>query len=409
MEVKQKLTASQRSRGAGARRRALANAGRPSGGGTAATICFTIGAALLAFLGQHFYSAHVAFPPPVPLANVTAPRVTLADGRQVAYSEAGAPAADAKRHVLFLHPWQGSRLYYLAFFPPALLKELKVRMVSYDRPGYGQSDPNPGRTPQSEAEDIAQIADLLEMGSKFHVLAFSMGGYAAWACLRYIPERLAGVGMVAPILNYWWRSRTDAERAEVWKEHVRAEDRYTLLIARHAPFLLHWWLTQRVFPRGNYCSFRGDAVTARMAPKDMEGLASVAKGDESAAVEAYRQGPAESWYRDLLIMAGDWGFDLSDIHLDPGGSSGDGGGGFHGAAHLWQGTDDWAVPAPPQRLAARVLPALNYHEVEGEGHLFLLNATWARAVLTQMLGLQGAGGWDGVATPTLPDQFLKLA
>jgi len=61
--------------------------------------------------------------------------------------------------------------------------------VGFDRPGYGESDPNPKRTPENMALDIEELADQLELGSKFYVVGYSMGGELVWGCLKYIPHR----------------------------------------------------------------------------------------------------------------------------------------------------------------------------------------------------------------------------
>lgn len=62
-------------------------------------------------------------------------------------------------------------------------------VVSFDRPGYGQSDPDPKQTMQSIALDIEELADKLGLGSRFYLLGFSMGGQIGWSCLKYIPHR----------------------------------------------------------------------------------------------------------------------------------------------------------------------------------------------------------------------------
>jgi len=49
-------------------------------------------------------------------------------------------------------------------------------MVSFDKPGYGESDPDPIRTPKSLALDIEELADQLSLGSTFYVIGKSMGG-----------------------------------------------------------------------------------------------------------------------------------------------------------------------------------------------------------------------------------------
>lgn len=70
-----------------------------------------------------------------------------------------------------------------------LIEELGIYFLLFDRAGYGGSDPNPKRSVESEALDIEELADQLEIGPKFYVIAVSMGSYAGWGCLKYIPER----------------------------------------------------------------------------------------------------------------------------------------------------------------------------------------------------------------------------
>ena len=67
--------------------------------------------------------------------------------------------------------------------------ELGIYILQYDRAGYGESDPNPKRSLKSEALDIEELADLLQIGSKFYLIGVSMGSYATWSCLNYIPNR----------------------------------------------------------------------------------------------------------------------------------------------------------------------------------------------------------------------------
>jgi pimeloyl-ACP methyl ester carboxylesterase len=68
-------------------------------------------------------------------------------------------------------------------------QELGIYLLSFDRPGYGESDPDPARSEKSIALDIEQLADNLELGPKFHLIGFSMGGEIMWSCLKYIPHR----------------------------------------------------------------------------------------------------------------------------------------------------------------------------------------------------------------------------
>lgn len=119
---------------------------------------------------------------------VTSPRVKLSDGRYLAYREIGAPKEEAKYKVIVIHGFDSSKDLNLPI-PQELIEELKIYFLFYDRAGYGDSDPNPSRTVKNEASDIEELADRLQIGSRFYVIGVSMGAYPAWGCLRYIPHR----------------------------------------------------------------------------------------------------------------------------------------------------------------------------------------------------------------------------
>lgn len=70
-----------------------------------------------------------------------------------------------------------------------MIEKLGIHLVHFDRPGYGESDPDPKRTVKSLVLDIEELADQLELGSKFYVIGASMGGQPVWGCLKYIPHR----------------------------------------------------------------------------------------------------------------------------------------------------------------------------------------------------------------------------
>lgn len=72
-----------------------------------------------------------------------------------------------------------------------LIDELGLYLVTFDRAGYGESDPNPKRTVKSEAFDLQELADQLGLGPKFHVIGVSIGTHVIWGCLKYIPHRHA--------------------------------------------------------------------------------------------------------------------------------------------------------------------------------------------------------------------------
>jgi len=77
--------------------------------------------------------------------------------------------------------------------------------------------------------------------------------------------------------------------------------------------------------------------------------------------ETTQQGTFESKYRDLMIMFSDWPFTPMTLE-NP----------FDTPVHIWQGTEDTVVPANLQKYVADSLPWVQYHELQGDGHI--LNA-----------------------------------
>lgn len=146
---------------------------------------------------------------------ITSSRITLKDGRHLAYLESGVPKEKAKYKIVYIHGFDSCRYDVLPISPvfitfnlfplvrclslwagfsdpvksQVVLEELGIYVLSFDRAGYGESDPNPKRSEKSTALDIEELADQLELGSRFHVIGYSMGGEIVWTCLKYIPHR----------------------------------------------------------------------------------------------------------------------------------------------------------------------------------------------------------------------------
>src|SRR5260370_33183121 len=84
--------------------------------------------------------------------------VRAADGRALAVEEAGDPGGFP---VLAHHGTPGSRHIYGRAAADAAARGL--RLISYDRPGYGKSAPHPGRTVADCANDVRAICQALSI------------------------------------------------------------------------------------------------------------------------------------------------------------------------------------------------------------------------------------------------------
>ncbi|KAJ8537653.1 hypothetical protein K7X08_014193 [Anisodus acutangulus] len=107
-----------------------------------------------------------------------------------------------------------------------------------------------------------ELADQLELGSKFYVAGFSMGGQAVWTLLKYIPHRLAGAALLAPVTNYWWPN-FPANLSDEAFSHQLTQDRWNLCVAHYLPWLTNWWNTQKFFPACSAASYNHGVLSSQ--------------------------------------------------------------------------------------------------------------------------------------------------
>ncbi|KAL3597748.1 hypothetical protein D5086_009385 [Populus alba] len=188
------------------------------------------------------------------------------------------------------------------------IEELSIYFLFFDRAGYGESDPYPSRSVKSEAYDIQELADQLQIGSKFYVIGLSMGAYPVYGCLKYIPHRLSGASLVVPFVHYWWPSLPANISREGFQTLCTADQR-TFQVAHHTPWLFYWWMTQKWFPSlsimaGNMNLF---------SPPDMEIIKKLSETPNVGQEKVRQQGVHESLHRDILAGYAKWEFDIMDI------------------------------------------------------------------------------------------------
>jgi pimeloyl-ACP methyl ester carboxylesterase len=70
-----------------------------------------------------------------------------------------------------------------------VLYQRGTRLITYDRPGYGGSDRQPGRRVADVVQDVAAVADALGL-ERFAVAGRSGGAPHALACAALLPDRV---------------------------------------------------------------------------------------------------------------------------------------------------------------------------------------------------------------------------
>ena len=113
--------------------------------------------------------------------------ITRSGDRTVGFAEYGRRTGTA---VLWCHGAPGSRLEPRRVHERAF--EADFHIAAADRPGYGLSNPQPGRTISDSVEDGLAVLDHLDI-ERFYVVGVSTGGAYALACAALVPERVLGV------------------------------------------------------------------------------------------------------------------------------------------------------------------------------------------------------------------------
>jgi pimeloyl-ACP methyl ester carboxylesterase len=271
--------------------------------------------------------------------------VRAKDGRELRIVQAG--AADGL--AVLVH--NGTPMSRLLFRPCVEDAEQRgIRLIGYDRPGYGGSTPHPGRTVADASRDVAAIADALDI-DRLATWGISGGGPHALACAALLPERVVAAASLASVAPYpaegldWFAGMGEANLAEFG---LTLEGRDTL-----EPFLRH----ERDAMLAAGPAGLAEAMRTLLSPADH----AVFTGETADYMfEAFRAGNEErldGWLDDDLAFAKPWGFELEQIDVP---------------VLLWQGAEDRFVPFAHGEWLARRIPAVDARLSRDDGHLTLL-------------------------------------
>jgi pimeloyl-ACP methyl ester carboxylesterase len=276
---------------------------------------------------------------------VTTTTVPAADGRRLAVHEGGDPHG---LPVVVHHGTPSSGALYRPWLDQASAHG--IRLIGFDRAGYGDSSRLAGRAISAAASDAIAVADGLDI-ERFATWGISGGGPHALACAALGGARVTAAASLAGVAPWgadgldWLAGMGEANVAEFDAvlagedvlRPVAEEERAKLLAA--GPEDLR------------------EALDSLLGDADREVLtAAFAAWMEAAGREGLRDG-ADGWIDDDLAFASPWGFEPSEITAP---------------VLIVQGGDDRFVPRSHGEWLAGRIPGATAWISDEDGHLTLL-------------------------------------
>lgn len=270
---------------------------------------------------------------------MTDSQITLPDGRVLTFSDIGDPEGTC---VMHFHGAPSSR--YMLDIYDDIFSDAGLRVVSPERPGYGGSSPQPGRTMADWPNDVEALADSLGVG-EFVALGSSSGGPYTVACCALLSDRVIGGLVIAGATDFSWpEAREGYPAVELAIMDLEDEAEATA------------YCEERFGPDGSGF-FEEDPLDwpepdeAFMADKEMRDHMMRTMG------AAFAQGVA-GYAQDMVIQGRPWPFDPEEITCP---------------VQVVHGELDDITPMAHSRYTAHIIPGANFETVSGHGHASILD------------------------------------
>ena len=270
--------------------------------------------------------------------------ISTPDGRKLRISQAGKPDGVP---VLVLRGSPHSWLLYDAWVDDA--RSRGIHLICCERPGYGASTRQPGRTVACAAGDVATIASELGL-DRLLIWGISGGGPHALACAALLPDLVAAaavLGSIAPYpaegLDYF--AGMGEDNVADFKAALAGGETHRRAVEATASRLLGAELTTLVQAlKSLLCDPDAAALTTDFAEFL---LRSVQEG-----IGQNRDGLLD----DDIAHLTPWGFELSTIRIP---------------VLLMHGEQDHFVPVSHSKWLAKKIANVETRFLAGDGHLTL--------------------------------------
>jgi pimeloyl-ACP methyl ester carboxylesterase len=271
--------------------------------------------------------------------------IPVGTGRELCVEMAGEPYG---KPILVHTGSPNSRHLYGEWIADAEKKG--IRLISYDRPGYGGSTAHPGHTVASGARDVRAIAEALGH-DRLGIWGMSGGGPYALGCAALLPDMAVAVAAVASLAPY------GVEGLDYFAGmgELNVEDFKLFLSDPAAARRRHredWEEAVAATPEQ-----LAEGLKSVLSPVDAEAL----RGDLAQwLAESARDGLAQGdqgWWDDGASHLTRWGFDLEDIRVP---------------VKIWHGRQDRMVPIQHGEWLAANIPGAEADISDRDGHVTMI-------------------------------------
>ncbi len=239
----------------------------------------------------------------------------------------------------------------ILIYPPWVedAREKGIRLINYERPGYGKSTPQPGRNVADCADDVVAIARYLGL-DRLGIWGGSAGGPHALACAALLPDLVVAAVVFCSTAPYPaegldWFAEMGEGNVEEFKAAIEGRDVLEPYVEATIPGMLN------ADPKGLVQAFQ-----TLLSPPDAAVMT-----EEMARfnIEMFReavQDRRDGYIDDGLALVSPWGFELSQIQVP---------------VLLLHGEQDGFVPVSHGRWLAERIPRIEARFYAEDGHLSL--------------------------------------
>ncbi len=262
--------------------------------------------------------------------------LTLRDGRELAWRSWG---EDGGIPILRLQGTPGSRLY--RNHNPQVQRDLGVRYLMADRPGYGGSSRKPGRGVADIADDLVELLDIHGL-ERVPVMGTSGGGPHALAIAALYPDRISAVSVIVGAVPLELDEVSQLVGVNALG-YAAAEMGWDALYKVLAP------VRERILGAEGMQGVLSDAPATDRAIMESAAWQRMSRIN---AGEALKQG-AEGWTDESFALHRKWDFEPRNIKA---------------SVTWWHGDDDKNAPLSADRRGASQLRQVDLRVWHQEGH-----------------------------------------